>query len=148
MILRGEEDASQSTKTKELVIRFASREQQHSFNFPFQCGTNGDDPMKAESLAHPVNHGDIIVLGSDGLWDNLHRATIVEMIRPYVKWTEENSFGMIEDVGLISEMLAKEAEKLSYRHNYLSPFAESARAYGYECNGGKPDDITVIVAQV
>ena len=31
----------------------------------------------------------------------------------------------------------------------MSPFAESARSHGYEyAMGGKPDDITVIVAQV
>ena len=102
--------------------------------------------MKGESLAHNIQHGDIIVLGSDGLWDNLHRSTIVDMIRPYVKWTEENKFGLIEDVALVAEMLAKEAEKFSYLQNYISPFAESARAHGYECSGGKPDDITVIIA--
>jgi hypothetical protein len=30
----------------------------------------------------------------------------------------------------------------------MSPFAENARAYNYEYMGGKPDDITVVVAQV
>jgi len=30
----------------------------------------------------------------------------------------------------------------------MSPFAENAKAYNYEYIGGKPDDITVIVAQV
>lgn len=70
------------------------------------------------------------------------------MIRPYVKWTDENKYGMIKDISLVAEMLAKEAEKFSYLSNYMSPFAEGARAHGYECSGGKPDDITVIVAQV
>jgi len=28
----------------------------------------------------------------------------------------------------------------------MSPFAENARAHNYLYNGGKPDDITVIVA--
>lgn len=97
MILRGEEaqTSAPSDIGKELLIRYETKEQQHSFNFPYQCGTNGDDPMKGESMAHNVEHGDIIVLGSDGLWDNLHRATIVDMIRPHVKWTAENKYGMI-----------------------------------------------------
>lgn len=30
----------------------------------------------------------------------------------------------------------------------MSPFAESARAHQYDYVGGKPDDITVIVAQI
>ena len=131
------------------MINFESKEQQHSFNFPFQCGTNGDDPNKGNALAHKVEHGDIIVLGSDGHWDNLHRMTIVDMIKPFVKWTEENQYGLIDDVSLVAELLAKEAERFSYLSSYVSPFAESARAHGYDyANGGKPDDITVIVAQV
>lgn len=134
---------------KQLMINFESKEQQHSFNFPFQCGTNGDDPNKGKSLAHKVKHGDIIILGSDGLWDNLHRATIVDMVKPFVKWNDENKHGMIEDVSMVAEMLAKEAERYSYIQSYMSPFAESARAHGYEyAVGGKPDDISVIVAQV
>ena len=98
-------------------------------------------------MAHKVKHGDIIILGSDGLWDNLHRPMIVEMVKPFVKWNDENKYGMIEDVSLVAEMLAKEAERYSYIQSHMSPFAESARAHGYEyAIGGKPDDITVIVA--
>ena len=48
-------------------------------------GTNGDDPAKAEGNAHNIKNGDIIVLGTDGLWDNLHRAKIVDLVRPFVK---------------------------------------------------------------
>ena len=100
-------------------------------------------------MAHKVEHGDIIVLGSDGLWDNLHRSTIVDMVSPFVKFTEENEHGMIEDVSLVAELLAKEAERFSYITSYMSPFAESARNHGYGyASGGKPDDITVIVSQV
>ena len=51
-------------------------------------------------------------------------------------------------MGLVAELIAKEAEKLSYLQNVMSPFAESARAYNYDYIGGKPDDITVIVAQI
>jgi len=28
----------------------------------------------------------------------------------------------------------------------MSPFAQSARAHGYEYRGGKPDDISIVVA--
>lgn len=51
-------------------------------------------------------------------------------------------------MGLVAELIAKEAEKFSYLSNYVSPFAESARAHNYDYIGGKPDDITVIVAQI
>ena len=126
---------------EDLSIEYESKEQQHSFNFQFQVGTNGDDPSKGETNAHNVKDGDILVVGSDGLWDNMHRHKIVALIQHFTR--EEQT---IKDMGLVAEMIAKEAEKLSYLQNYLSPFAESARAFNYEYIGGKPDDITVIVA--
>ena len=106
-------------------------------------GTNGDDPSKGETNAHNVENGDILVVGSDGLWDNLHRRNIVELVKGFLKGQQE-----IKDVGLVAELIAKEAEKHSYLTNYMSPFAESARAHNYDYRGGKPDDITVIVAQI
>ena len=54
----------------------------------------------------------------------------------------------MKDPQLVSELIAKEAERYSYLQHYMSPFAESARAHNYHYIGGKPDDITVIVAQV
>ena len=32
----------------DLMTQFRTKEQQHQFNFPFQVGTGGDDPMKAD----------------------------------------------------------------------------------------------------
>jgi len=48
----------------------------------------------------------------------------------------------------VAEMIAKEAEKYSHNQSYLSPFGKSAREHFYDYNGGKPDDVTVIVAQI
>ena len=92
------------------MIEFESKEQQHSFNFPYQVGTNGDDPNKGEINAHNVKHGDIIVVGSDGLWDNIHRQKIVQVVNNFVKGGHE-----IKDAELVAEILAKEAEKYSYQ---------------------------------
>jgi hypothetical protein len=48
----------------------------------------------------------------------------------------------------VAEIIAKEAEKFSYNQGYISPFAKSARENFFDYAGGKPDDITVIVAQI
>lgn len=57
-----------------LVNKFA--EQQHGFNFPFQLArtelNQGDDPESAITVELPVEKDDIIIVGSDGLFDNLH----------------------------------------------------------------------------
>lgn len=69
----------------DLVKLFRSKEQQHSFNFPFQVGTGGDDPAKADSEIHDVRDGDIIILASDGLWDNVFDMKVIELIRPFIR---------------------------------------------------------------
>jgi protein phosphatase PTC7 len=43
-----------------------SKEQTHGFNFPFQVGTEGDNPNKAEVYSVNVQPNDIVILGTDG----------------------------------------------------------------------------------
>jgi protein phosphatase PTC7 len=54
-------------------IIFRTDEMQHAFNFPLQLGTHSrDEPMKdAKRYDVGVGRGDVVVLGSDGLMDNL-----------------------------------------------------------------------------
>lgn len=64
-------------------------------------------------------------------------------MRPFIRDSDN-----ILDPGLVAEIIAKEAEKFSYNQGYISPFAKSARENFFDYAGGKPDDITVIVAQI
>ena len=52
---------------------FRSKEMQKSFNFPYQCGygQNGDDLKYLFFQDHEIMHNDIVVMGSDGLFDNV-----------------------------------------------------------------------------
>ena len=58
---------------------FKSKEQQKSFNFPFQVkkckinqiGSKGDDPSCAITDQHEVELLDLIIMGTDGLFDNI-----------------------------------------------------------------------------
>lgn len=127
----------------DLVQIFRTKEQQHSFNFPYQVGTGGDDPAKADSQIHDVKDGDIIILGSDGLWDNLFDIKIIDLVRPFIRDVDT-----LADPALVAEVIATEAEKYSLQQHYMSPFAKGAREYYYDYMGGKPDDITVIVGQI
>lgn len=104
-------------------------------------GTGGDDPSKADTKVHDIYHNDILVLGTDGLFDNLFDVRIIELIKPFVR-TSDN----ILDLTLVAEIVAKEAEKFSRNQGYMSPFAKTARDHFYDYVGGKPDDITVAVA--
>lgn len=55
----------------DIVLR--TDEMQHAFNFPLQLGTHSrDEPMKdAKRYDINVRKGDVVVVGSDGLMDNL-----------------------------------------------------------------------------
>ena len=126
---------------KELVSVYRSKEQTHGFNFPYQIGRGGDDPSKADTYLHSVDHNDILIVGTDGLFDNLYDEQIIEIVQPYV--TSDNSD--ISDPEVVADVIAGHAEKLSRDPNYHSPFAENARQYNYAYSGGKQDDITVAV---
>jgi serine/threonine protein phosphatase PrpC len=57
---------------------------------------------------HDVRDRDIVVLGSDGLWDNLFDIKVIELIRPFIRDTD-----LLADPELVAEVVASEAEKYS-----------------------------------
>lgn len=138
-----------------LVIRqgsvvHQSSEQQHYFNTPYQlaipppgqAGAVIEDSLDAaESTSFSVEHGDLIVLATDGLFDNVSTEQILEQLSQL----EDHS---TESIQHITDSLANLARTCSFDPNYLSPFAQQARGEGINITGGKPDDITVLIAVV
>jgi protein phosphatase PTC7 len=79
-----------------------SKEQQRRFNFPYQIGLQGDPPHIAVEFKHTVNNNDIIVVGSDGLFDNLEASAILGVIQPFL------SFGdSLPDPALVADLISK-----------------------------------------
>ncbi len=66
---------------------FRSKEMQKSFNFPYQIGfrKNGDDPSLSEIQSHEVKHGDVIILGTDGCFDNMYDEDILQIVEPIMR---------------------------------------------------------------
>ncbi|EGC37523.1 hypothetical protein DICPUDRAFT_86952 [Dictyostelium purpureum] len=125
-----------------LVVRngeviFRTREQQHAFNMPFQLGTQSvDRPINSVTASFPVEKGDLIVMGTDGVFDNLFDDEIVEI--------GEKS----KEPQTIARSIAKRAFEVGCSTTIYTPFAKNAGHNGYIYNGGKLDDITVIVSIV
>ena len=67
--------------TNELKLVYESPEQTKGFNFPYQIGNPGDSPTSALSQIHEVKHNDIVVVGSDGLFDNVENEMIREILQ-------------------------------------------------------------------
>ena len=59
---------------------------QHVFNHPFQLGykRNGDDPSLSDINEHAIRDGDIIILGTDGCFDNMFDEDILKIVSPII----------------------------------------------------------------
>lgn len=122
-----------------LEVVFRTKEQQHSFNFPYQIGTgSADKPQHSQRLTVEVQPGDLIIAGTDGLWDNLFDEDILEIVA-----------NASNDPATIAQHIARQAHIVANDKDIISPFSKSARSNGYPlATGGKLDDITVIVGRV
>ncbi|GMR42310.1 hypothetical protein PMAYCL1PPCAC_12505, partial [Pristionchus mayeri] len=124
-----------------------SKEQTHYFNAPFQLtlpppgfeGFIGDSPLSADRLQMEVSSGDVIVVATDGVWDNLPEDILLG---------ELTSLKEGAHVQQVCNSLALIARRLSMDESLDSPFSIRARREGYDFPGGKPDDITLILILV
>jgi len=166
-----------------------TREQQHSFNCPYQLAClpeeaefprllaegksalvtavkrsrhmRQDAPEDADGYSFNLEEGDLLVLGTDGLFDNLHRHEIQELASQAISPREANERFEIRDrilastaadnsastaPGRLAEALARAALHRSLDVKGRSPFSVNAQKAGLHHVGGKMDDITVVCA--
>ncbi|KAF7149598.1 hypothetical protein RHSIM_Rhsim02G0246600 [Rhododendron simsii] len=130
-----------------MVIRegkevFKSNIQQRRFNCPYQLGnkTSSDRPNVAQLYRTPVVPGDVIVMGTDGLLDNMFSEDICHIVK------------MITESSSEPEQAAWAIAEHAYNNSVDSlaptPFTQASLMAGKDHLGGKADDITVIVAYV
>ncbi|KAL6520078.1 hypothetical protein OROHE_017221 [Orobanche hederae] len=125
----------------ECVI-FESPVQQHGFNFPYQLqhGSRCDLPSSGQVFKISVVPGDVVVAGSDGLFDNLYNKEIAAIVADAVKedLSPDGTAQKIADVARVRALDGK----------HRSPFSTAAQQAGFYHYGGKLDDLTVVVCYV
>lgn len=151
------------------AIVYQTREQQHYFNCPYQIGTDSLDTVDVGGpIEVTLQHGDCIIMGTDGLWDNIFHNNILEIVLTHhpqtkskledeQKTSNDNSSdgGSVlsdcsttancnDDAQLIAQRLADAAVKVANDERSSSPFAVNAQNAGHLFLGGKVDDITII----
>jgi len=120
---------------------FRSQEQQHSFNYPYQVGTNSQDTPRKDGQRFniKVQKDDIVILSSDGLVDNLFDEDILEEVLRFQP--------PFESPQELSKALCSRAKAVSEDQRAVtSPFQQRANEEGIHFVGGKHDDISVLVA--
>ncbi|KAI8059954.1 phosphatase 2C-like domain-containing protein [Gilbertella persicaria] len=136
---------------------FRSEEQQHAFNFPYQLGMRSrDQPAHAQSFNIKVQKNDVIIMGTDGLFDNLFDQHILRLVRDHVDaYTIPGTAARPPRIRhhlepqLLADVLANAAKEVSEaKRSVDTPFQRRAMEEGFLIEGGKADDISVIVAVV
>ncbi|GAB4847113.1 hypothetical protein Ancab_026123 [Ancistrocladus abbreviatus] len=121
---------------------FRSPVQQYGFNFPYQLGRDAgcDLPSSGQVFTIKVAPGDVLVAGTDGLFDNLYNneisAIVVHGMRTH-----------LEPQVTAQKIAALARERAQDRHRQ-TPFSAAAQHAGIRYHGGKLDDITVVVSYV
>merc|ERR1712038_1337622 len=110
-------------------------EQQHYFNTPFQLSLPpsnmaadvlSDAPESADQYEFSVEDGDVIMLATDGVFDNIPDSILVEEIGIL-----QNGPLDAANIQAVANSIALIARKLSQDETFLSPFAKNARANGF-----------------
>lgn len=127
-----------------------TKEQQHYFNCPYQLvcvpprrsggsamSSQGDLPASSERYATDVRPGDVLILATDGFFDNVWKEQAVSVVLSMAS----------APAAEIADRLVRVAYAASQSLNE-TPFGRAAAQHGIRHKGGKPDDITVLVARV
>lgn len=131
-----------------------------------------ESPKDADVTNHQIKHGDVLVLASDGVWDNLSPMDTLNIITPMMEkrgyWSAAaaSDSSKVNDEALRPSKVNKDAvravENLPADLAYAvmkaaklagqdtrrdGPFAKEVQKYypGEDWHGGKHDDIAVIV---
>jgi protein phosphatase PTC7 len=169
--LRRDRRTPRTERTSDLKITFVSQQQLRSFNHPYQLGWTGAEIPEGEitsfreareactSSIH-VRRGDIILMATDGLFDNIE---MDELCALCFEWEQQNGFirsgdiaererrwsigGSLADVSAkringLAQMLVRRAREISMDENAETPFSVLAKENDVMWSGGMPDDTT------
>lgn len=125
-------DGKVAAKTKEIL---------HYFDCPYQLANDSPDRAKdATKLTFPLQAGDIIVAGSDGIFDNLTLDDIWEQIS-----------SVPDRAGMMAGKIINHSRTVSLDTEAPTPYAKQAQKQRYEKYksglGGKVDDISCVVVR-
>jgi serine/threonine protein phosphatase PrpC len=110
-----------------------------------------DLPKDADNKSFFLKDGDLILLATDGYFDNMYSEETLALINAGTKslsiLNEDDEY-VTATIRTLAKTLTDRARRLSLDPKRLSPWAKAAQAHGSNYRGGKVDDITCIVTLV
>lgn len=88
----------------------------------------------------PVTPGDVVIAGTDGLFDNLYNNEVTAVVVHAMR------AGLGPQV--TAQKIAALARQRAQDKNRQTPFSTAAQDAGFRYYGGKLDDITVVVSYI
>eukprot|EP00753_Platysulcus_tardus_P013517 PLAT372.1.p1 GENE.PLAT372.1~~PLAT372.1.p1 ORF type:complete len:299 (-),score=127.24 PLAT372.1:35-931(-) len=110
------------------------------FNQPVQLGSYGHDLDWGQPFAWQLQEGDVLIMASDGLWDNIPPdavATLPFLTTLNAASSEEDVSHAVDALGTLAMRVADGAEELPVEFEKQLRFP-----------GGKPDDTSVVVTVI
>jgi len=129
-------------------IIYKSLPQEHFFGYPYQLGhhTHSDSPDDAEKSKVHVREYDLVILGTDGLLDNV---SVNEMMSIAQDVASDKRLSRQEQLQTLTFKLRAAAYDNSISRDISTPYSEAASdEFQLVYRGGKRDDITVIAGFV
>mmetsp|Transcript_4369 Transcript_4369/g.10120 ORF Transcript_4369/g.10120 Transcript_4369/m.10120 type:complete len:493 (+) Transcript_4369:98-1576(+) len=154
-------------------------EQQHAFNCPYQLArlpepkdyaalqaqglgslvkaveksgsSKQDTPCDADIYTFEVQEGDVVLMGTDGVFDNIHDHEVCELAQGPLEAAfrnREKATAWQIDPSRLANAFAEAARARSQDRSAKTPFGNCARSAGLQHMGGKMDDVTVVVGMV
>ncbi|RMZ79851.1 hypothetical protein DV737_g3261, partial [Chaetothyriales sp. CBS 132003] len=130
----------------ELVYK--TEEQWHWFDCPRQLGTNSPDTPDANAVMDKVaiEEGDVVLVVSDGLTDNLWEPEIVARTTELMQKWRDGDHEARDGAVYVARGLMEAAKEVALDPTGESPYMERALDEGLAISeGGKIDDISVVV---
>jgi len=174
--LKRDRTTPRTERSSDLRVAFVSQQQLRSFNHPFQLGWTGkkiedeDSSFKCASescmTSIHIRRGDIILLATDGLFDNVE---FEDISRIALEWEQKHGFISGNDIVArekrwergesmtnesskaiheLAESLCNYAREQSLDQVTDSPFAILAKENDIMWSGGMPDDCTVVAMHI
>ncbi|KAF9264688.1 protein serine/threonine phosphatase 2C [Marasmius fiardii PR-910] len=103
-----------------------------------------DSPSEAETYSTKLRDGDIVIVYTDGLSDNVFESEMVTICSLVARQPGKEE----EKVEMMADRIVEYARKSMMSRDKYTPFEKEAARHGMFFRGGKVDDVTVIVALV